>query len=37
MLKSYGWWGGGVVAHKILVSAQGPLVLVLGPRVGARA
>ena len=28
MLKSYrvGWWGG-VVAHKILVSAQGPLVL----------
>ena len=34
MLKSYGWWGGGgVVAHKILVSAQGPLVLVLGLRV----
>ena len=32
-----GWWGGvgwgGVVAHKILVSAQGPLVLVLGLRV----
>ena len=29
MLKSYGWGGGGVVvvAHKILVSAQGPLVL----------
>ena len=29
------WWGGGVVvvAHKILVSAQGPLVLVLGLRV----
>ena len=28
-----GWGGGGVVvvAHKILVSAQGPLVLVLGP------
>ena len=26
--KSYGWWGGGVVvAHEILVSAQGPLVL----------
>ena len=25
MLKSYGWWGGGgVVAHEILVSAQGP-------------
>ena len=23
MLKSYGW-GGGVVAHVILVSAQGP-------------
>ena len=36
--KSYGWWwgGGGVVAHEILVSAQGPLVLsfwVLGQRV----
>ena len=32
MLKSYVWWGGGVgwVAHEILVSAQGPLVLVLG-------
>ena len=31
MLKSYrvGWWGG-VVAHEILVSAQGPLVLGLG-------
>ena len=35
MLKSYGWCGGGggggwwrwVVAHKILVPAQGPLVL----------
>ena len=25
MLKSWGW--GGVVAHEILVSAQGPLVL----------
>ena len=24
MLKSYGWGGGGVVAHVILVSAQGP-------------
>ena len=26
MLKSYGWWGGvgWVVAHVILVSAQGP-------------
>ena len=38
MLKSYGvgWWGGGVVAHEILVSAQGPSVLgfgVLGLRV----
>ena len=35
MLKSYRW-GGGVVAHEILVSAQGPLVLgfwVLGLRV----
>ena len=31
MLKSYGvvWWVG-VVAHEILVSAQGPLVLGLG-------
>ena len=33
MLKSYGWggvgWGGGV-AHEILVSAQGPLVLGFG-------
>ena len=31
--KSYGWWwggGGGVVAHEILVSAQGPLVFGLG-------
>ena len=31
-----GWGGGGVVAHEILVSAQGPLVLgfwVLGQRV----
>ena len=28
MLKSYGW--GGVVAHGILVSAQGPLAKVLG-------
>ena len=40
MLKSYRWgggvvrWdGGGVVAHKILVSAQGHLVLVLRLRV----
>ena len=31
MLKSYRW--GGVVAHEILVSAQGPLVLVLRLRV----
>ena len=31
MLKSY-VWGGGVVAHKILESAQGPLVLALGPK-----
>ena len=34
MLKSYRWWGGGVVgwwvAHEILVSAQGPLVLGFG-------
>ena len=31
MLKSYVWGGGvGWVAHKILESAQGPLVLVLG-------
>ena len=31
MLKSYrvGWWGGGVVAHKILVSAPVPLELIL--------
>ena len=32
MLKSWGWmggWMGGVVAHEILVSAQGPLDLVL--------
>ena len=36
MLKSYGWWGGVVVvvvAHEILVSAQGRLVLVLRLRV----
>ena len=32
MLKSYGWWGGGVVvAHVILVSAQGPNPSFLGP------
>ena len=34
MLKSYGWvvgwWGGGVVAHVILVSAQVLTVLTLG-------
>jgi len=30
MLKSYGWWGGGVVAYVIIVSAQVPLVLTLG-------
>ena len=31
MLKSYVWGGGvGWVAHKILESAQGPLVLLLG-------
>ena len=29
MLKSYGW-GGGLVAHEILVSAQGPLNLGFG-------
>ena len=31
MLKSYrvGWWGGGVVAHKILVSAPVPLELIM--------
>ena len=29
MLKSCGWWGGGVVAHKILVSAPVPLELIL--------
>ena len=33
LLKVMGGWGGGVVAHEILVSAQGPLVLVLGLRV----
>ena len=33
MLKSYSWGGGVVVAHEILVSAQGPLVLVLRLRV----
>ena len=35
MLKSYGWGGARVyvVAHEILVSAQGPLVLVLSLRV----
>ena len=36
MLKSYGWGGLGWVAHEILVSAQGPLVLVLGLRVWGR-
>ena len=29
MLKSWGWGGGGVVAHKILVSAPVPLELIL--------
>ena len=29
MLKSWGWWVGGVVAHKILVSAPVPLELIL--------
>ena len=29
MLKSYGWVGGVVVAHKILVSAPVPLELIL--------
>ena len=37
MLKSYVWGGVGLVAHEILVSAQGPLVLVLGLGFGARA
>ena len=31
------WWVGGVVAHEILVSAQGPLVLVLRLRVRGQA